>query len=148
MSTPTRPSTSDRDWSGRFLALLSLAIALASLAYNTWRNETTESHRNARQAGFVVLDQTAQLQQIIDTRFYAGDTSEMTRIAAWGKAGLLRDLGPLVSEAAGQRAQRAFDVWSKRADALDRKDPAAAAEIAMALRGLRDQTIADLRRLR
>jgi hypothetical protein len=41
------------------VALLSLAIALASLGYNTWRNETTESHRNARQAGFVVLDQTA-----------------------------------------------------------------------------------------
>ncbi len=147
MSNPSRPPASDRDWSGRFLALLSLAIALASLGYNTWRNETTESHRNARQAGFVVLDQTAQLQQIIDMRFYAGDTSDMTLIAAWGKAGLLRDLGPLVSDAAGRRAQRVFEVWSKRTEALDRKDPAAAAEIATALRQLRDQTIADLRRL-
>jgi hypothetical protein len=148
MSTSSRPSTRGRDWSGRFLALLSLAIALASLGYNTWRNETTESHRNARQAGFVVLDQTAQLQQIIDMRFYAGDTSEMTRIAAWGKAGLLRDIGPLVSDTAGQRAQRVFEIWSKNAEALDRKDPAAAAEIAAALRQLRDHTIADLRQLR
>jgi hypothetical protein len=82
-------------------------------------------------------------------RFYAGDTSDMTRIAAWGKAGLLRDLGPLVSDETAQRAQRAFEAWSKRTEALDRKDPvAAAAEMTAALSEPRDQTIADLRRLR
>lgn len=147
MSNPTPAPQPTRDWSGRFVALLSLAIALASLGYSTWRNETTEAHRNARQAGFVVLDQLAQLQQLIDLRFYAGDDSEMTRIAAWGKAGLLRDLGPLVSSKTGAQAQQVFEVWSRRADALDRKDPAAAAEMTAALRALRDQTIADLRRL-
>jgi hypothetical protein len=147
MSSAVSTSRPMRDWSGRFVALLGLAIALASLGYNTWRNETTEAHRNARQAGFVVLDQIAQFQQLVDLRFSAEDDSETTLIAVWGKAGLLRDLGPLVSSETGLQAQRAFEVWSRQADALDRKDPAAAAEMTAALRRLRDQTIADLRRL-
>lgn len=140
-----RPS---RDWSGRFLALLSLGVALTSLGYTTWRNETTEAHRNARQAAFLLLDQTAQWQQIVDTRVYGGDDSEMLRIAAWGKAGLVRDLGPLVSPQAGQRAETAFRTWSRRAAALDRNDEAAAEAMTAALRDLRTQAIADLHRLR
>jgi len=137
-----------RDWSGRFLALLSLSVALTSLGYTTWRNETTEAHRNARQAAFLLLDQTAQWQQLVDTRVYGGDESEMLRIAAWGKAGLVRDLGPLVSPQAGQRAEAAFRTWSQRADAIDRHDDAAAEAMAAALRDLRTQVIADLHRLR
>jgi hypothetical protein len=137
-----------RDWSGRFLALLSLGVALAGLGYNTWRNETTEAHRNARQAAFVVLDQAAQLQQIIDTRAYGGDGGEATRIAAWGKAGLLRDLGPLVSEASGRRAEAMFATWSAQAGAIDRHDTDAAEAVNAALQRLRRQTLADLRRLR
>lgn len=144
------PSASrpNRDWSGRFLALLSLSVALTSLGYTTWRNETTEAHRNARQAAFLLLDQTAQWQQIVDTRVYGDDDSETMRIAAWGKAGLVRDLGPLVSAQTGQRAEAAFRTWSQRAADLDRHDEAAAEAMAAALRDLRTQVIADLHRLR
>lgn len=137
-----------RDWSGRFLAVLSLAVALTGLGYNTWRNETTEAHRNARQAAFIVFDQTAQLQQLIDARVYGGDASETTRIAAWGKAGLLRDIAPLVSDSAGREGARVFDVWSREADAIAQRDADAAESTHAALRRLRRQAIADLRRLR
>ena len=75
--SPPRPG---RDWSSRFLALLGLCVSLASLGYTTWRNETTEAHRNARQAAFLLLDQTAQWQQIVDTRVYGGDESQALRI--------------------------------------------------------------------
>ena len=36
------------------VALISLAVALSSLAYNTWRNERTEHNRNVRTATFEV----------------------------------------------------------------------------------------------
>ena len=38
------------------VALISLVIAVSSLAYNTWRNETTEEQRNIRHAAFRVLE--------------------------------------------------------------------------------------------
>ena len=55
------------------LALLSLLVALISLGYNTWRNEATEDHRNIREAGFQVLLQLGELQQIVSHRhdFYS-----------------------------------------------------------------------------
>lgn len=147
-SLPDEPMRPGRDRVGRFLALLGLCVSLASLGYTTWRNETTEAHRNARQAAFLLLDQTAQWQQIVDTRVYGGDESQALRIAAWGKAGLVRDLGPLVSADAGRRADAAFGIWSRRADALERHDEAAAEALSTALRDLRAQVIADLHRLR
>ena len=106
MNAPDKaPVIRSRDWSGRALALISLAVALAGFSYNTWRNETTEAHRNVRQASFQMLNEIGQLQQIVDNRYYANDHSEMTRIAGWGKAALLRDLGPLVSPTTAQRSQ-------------------------------------------
>ncbi|GAB4126870.1 MAG: hypothetical protein Tsb0027_26240 [Wenzhouxiangellaceae bacterium] len=52
------------------LSLLSLLVALTSLGYNTWRNEATEDHRNIREAGFQVLLQLGELQQIVGHRHY------------------------------------------------------------------------------
>lgn len=106
---PETPTQRSRDWSGRVIALISLVVALMGLGYNTWRNEATEAHRNARQASFELLDQLGQLQQIVDNRYYAGERSEMTRIAAWSRAALIRDMGTLVSPATQDRAQEAFD---------------------------------------
>lgn len=137
-----------RDWSGRVVALISLAVALTGLGYNTWRNETTEAHRNARQASFALLDQLGQLQQIVDNRYYAGERSEMTRIAAWSKAALIRDMGSLVSRQAQLRADAAFETWSKHADEIDEHDPEAEKAISESLGQLRSQVLADLQRLR
>jgi len=39
------------------VALISLAVALTALSYNTWRNERTEHNRNIRVAAFEVLAQ-------------------------------------------------------------------------------------------
>ncbi len=52
------------------VVFVSLLIALTGLAYNTWRNETSEAHRNIREAGFRVLVELGELQQIIDRTYY------------------------------------------------------------------------------
>ncbi len=149
MHSPPDPATPPpaRDWNGRALALISLVIALAGFSYNTWRNETTEAHRNVRQASFELLDEVGQLQQIVDNRYYAGDRSEMTRIAGWGKATLIRDMGSLVSPATAQRAQQAFDAWSAHAGNIDRQDAEAEAAVSSSLLDLRRQVLADLHAL-
>ena len=48
------------------LAIISLLIALASLSYNTWRNDATEQNRNQRAAGFALLQELAALQLLVD----------------------------------------------------------------------------------
>lgn len=142
------PPMRSRDWSGRILALISLVVALTAFSYTTWRNETTEAHRNVRQAAFQMLDEIGQLQQIVDNRYYAGDRSEMSRIAGWGKAGLLRDLGPLVSPATAKRAQAAFDAWSANAEGIDAHDAEAEKRVSHSIKQLREQVLAELMALR
>jgi hypothetical protein len=136
-----------RDWSGRVMAIISLVVALTSLGYNTWRNESTESHRNIRQACFIILEESAALQQIVEVRFYGGDRSKSTWIAAWGKASLIRDLGMLAPPRTGQEAQNVFHVWSKRSHGIDARDPLAEDEMSDAIERLRRQTLDDLREL-
>ena len=136
-----------RDWNGRILAFTSLAIALIGLAYNTWRNESTEAHRNIRQACFIILEESAALQQLVQIRYYGGDRSTSTWVSAWGKASLIRDLGNLAPPKTGQEAQQVFTVWAKRAHEIDARNPLAEDEIDDAIERLRRQTLEDLREL-
>ena len=131
-----------------WLAMLSLAIALFGLGYNTYRNETTERQRNVRDAGFVVLDALGELQQLADTRFFGGERSEANRIAIWGRVVLARDVSGLVSDRAGARAQELFEVWSANARAFDAGNQQAETALAEAIRAARAQVLADLRALK
>lgn len=130
------------------LALVSLLIALFGLGYNTWRNETTEHHRNVRQSAFVALDALGEVQQLADTRFFGGEHSEANRIAIWGRVTLIRDIASLVSLDTAGRADALFAAWSGQAAAFDDGDAEAERLVAVAIRDARAQVLTDLRRLR
>ena len=129
------------------VALISLLVALSGLGYNTWRNETTESHRNTRQAAFVVLQQLGELQQVADERFYAGKRSDVNRISGWGKVALVRDLSVLVSPASAAHAKQLFLAWQQRLDGLDSGDARAEQEISQSIVAVREQVLRDLESL-
>ncbi|MFU8814776.1 MAG: hypothetical protein ACNA7W_05490 [Pseudomonadales bacterium] len=131
-----------------WLALLGLLIALFGLGYNTYRNETTESQRNTRQAAFLALEALGELQQLADTRFFGNDTSEINRIAIWGKVIVIRDFTTLVSPAAQQGGRSLFEIWSTQAEAFDAGDRDAERQLADAIRELRSTVMEDIRRLR
>lgn len=130
------------------LALISLGIALFGLGYNTWRNETTERHRNVRQSAFVLLSTLGELQQLADTRYFGGERSESNRIAIWGRITLVHDIAGLVSSESAARAEALFDTWSAQAGAFDRGDAQAEKAVAESVRAARAQALADLRALR
>ena len=48
------------------VALISLAVALLALGYNTWRNETTERQRNIRHVAFLLIEHSGNLQSLIN----------------------------------------------------------------------------------
>ena len=130
------------------VAIISLVVALAGLSYNTWRNESTEAHRNVRQGAFAMLEQLGQLQQLVDQRFYAGKKDDVNRITCWGKVALLRDTAPLVSEATQRQAERLFQVWSEQLEAMDEGDAAAEKKVSDQIAALRTLLIAELKALR
>ena len=130
------------------VAIISLVVALSGLGYNTWRNETTEAHRNVRQGAFAMLEQLGQLQQLVDQRYYADKKDDVNRITCWGKVTLVRDTAPLVSPAATAKANRLYEVWSERLDDLDAGDAGAEQAISAAIADTREQLLSELKALR
>lgn len=119
------------------VALISLAVAIVSLGYNTWRNETSEVHRNWRQAAFQITIEANQLQQFVLYRRYFHDQQDHalkpmqdadTWIGGWAKAMGIRDLTSLLPEPLPERGQALFNAWQNNAGKLD--DGGTAAEAA------------------
>lgn len=130
------------------VALISLAVALFGTSYNTWRNQTTELHRNSRTAAFMVLDALGELQEIADRRFYGGDHSDANRIAGWGKVAVVRDMAPLISSETDMRAHRLFDAWQTNVDRIEKGDEDAKRRISGAIVETRSRILEDLKNLK
>ena len=47
------------------VAIISLVVALSGLGYNTWRNESTESNKNIRDAGLFMMKELTELQEVV-----------------------------------------------------------------------------------
>ncbi len=116
------------------VALISLAVALASLGYNTWRNETSELHRNWRQAAFQITIELNELQQIVlYRRYFHGQQDHPfvplqdaeTWITGWGKVASIRDLSSLLPEPLPDHGQRLHSTWQKHASRLEHDGAAA-----------------------
>ncbi|HEY5806415.1 MAG TPA: hypothetical protein VIT67_00515, partial [Povalibacter sp.] len=93
------------------VALISLAVALSSLGYNTWRNEQTERNRNVRMAAFEVLKHLGELQLVVNSAYFAKDTQLGHPMAGWGHVALISDLSQLLPAPAPERAEMLHGAW-------------------------------------
>src|SRR5262245_9011048 len=93
------------------VALISLAVALSSLAYNTWRNERTEQNRSVRVAAFEVLKNLGELQVIVNCAYFGKNQRLGDPMAGWGRVTLISDLSQLLPPPAPERAERLLHVW-------------------------------------
>jgi len=159
----SRPTGGSRGGRKRFwnqvnnnlVALISLILAIASLGYNTWRNETTEVQRNWRDASFQILVEIGELNQIILMRRYFSpaepDQSSSSQtdatipqpeswVRGWGNVTMVRDISSVLPPPLPAQGQDLFDQWQEHASALhDRSDPAAREEAADTLLGSIEQ---------
>lgn len=125
------------------VALISLAIALASLGYNTWRNEQTEMNRNIRYAAFEMLVRLGELQQIADQLHYSKELQRGDPITGWGYVAVIRDLAMVMPEPVKQSADALFAAWEKDFAGLGERQ-VAIDEITKAIRDNRREVVSAL----
>ncbi len=107
------------------VALISLAVALSSLAYNTWRNEQTEYNRNIRVAGVELLLKLGELEKVVFFAHYDSDSQAGNPRAGWAHALTIRDLGALTPEPARNSAVSLVEIWQQNWSGLGKSEDAA-----------------------
>lgn len=109
------------------LALLSLLVALSALFYNTWRNESSEAHRNVRAAEFEMLKNLAELQQVIDYAHYRMDKQRGDPTRALTLVLEINDLGTLTPPAVKTASDKLLAAWRTYGDQVAENREAAGA---------------------
>ena len=93
-------------------AVSGVLFALIGFSYNAWRLEVSEDNSNVRTAAFAVLNELAELEQLIYHAHYDRiDTSART---GWVKVGLIVDLSDLISTPVHQQALLLRQSWQQR----------------------------------
>jgi len=80
------------------VAIISPALAIASLSYNTWRNERNEVNSNMRMAAFELLSTLSELKALVYLGHYDHDTERGNPRIGWTYVVILSDLGELLPE--------------------------------------------------
>jgi len=109
------------------VALISLAVALTSLGYNTWRNERTEANRNIRNAGFEILLKLGELDRIVFFSHYDRDTERGSPRTGWAYVLTVRDLGELTRDPAATSSRQLVSTWQANWSGLGTDDTSAQA---------------------
>lgn len=109
------------------LALLSLLVALSALSYNTWRNESSEKHRNIRAAEFEMLKELIELQQIIDYAYLRQDLQQGDLAKGLGHVLFIHDLAMLTPEPVVNSTQALLAAWNDDSEKLMASKEAGAA---------------------
>ena len=107
------------------VALISLAIAVTSLGYNTWRNEASEHNRNQRVISIEILLMLSELQQVIlDRRYGKEEDGKSSLRRGWVMALTIRDISMIATGAVPDSADRLFEVWQRDSGSLGSSDDA------------------------
>jgi len=130
------------------VALISLTVALSSLAYNTWRNERTEHNRNIRAATFELLTKVSELQRVVFLAQYDRDLVGGSPRSGWTYVLSIRDLSTVAPAPLPAQAEELQKVWSGNWEGLGKDDETAVNRIDDAIGRLRDATLSTLRSLR
>lgn len=97
------------------VAIISLIVALSSLAYNTWRNESSEANKTIRDAGFFMMQELSGLQEIVLYARYDRNDERADIKSAWSHVLTVKDMSYTMPTHVQDRAQQLLDVWQKNA---------------------------------
>ena len=101
------------------VALISLAVAVTGLGYNTWRNEASEHNRNQRLVSIELLLMLGDLEQLTLDKHYGADADrDAVSRKAWAKVLSIRDLAQISEGSVPESAMALYDILSSDYDEL------------------------------
>ncbi len=107
------------------VALISLAIAITSLGYNTWRNEASEHNRNQRLVAIELILMLSDLQQaLLDSRYGKESESKSNLRKGWVAVLTIRDISMVAGGAVHESADVLFATWERESGSLTSNDEA------------------------
>mgnify|MGYP001022723514 CR=1 FL=1 len=106
------------------LSIISVLIAIASLSYNTWRNDVTEQNRNQRAAGFALLQELAALQLLVDHLTYGESHQQADTITGWTRVVFIGDLAHLTAPKVEDGARNLRTQWGADVGRLESSEEA------------------------
>ncbi len=95
------------------VAIISLVVALSGLGYNTWRNESTESNKNIREAGFFMMQELTELQEVVLYARFDSDDDRGDIKSGWSHVLAVKDISYAMPEAVQKDAVALSVVWQK-----------------------------------
>ena len=105
---------------GNAVALISLAVALAGLSYNPWRNERTEHNRNIRTAAFEIIAKLDDLERVVYLAQYEpGDSGGNSKVG-WTDVIIIDDLSKAMQMEVFAHELRT--VWGQNFEGLGNED--------------------------
>ena len=129
------------------VALVSLAVAITSLGYNSWRNEASESNRTQRNVAIEVLMQLGDLQEVTWTHHYDKDFEGKGNLrSGWTLVLVIRDISQILGGEVPESANELHLVWDKNSGRLD-ESPEAMNAIIDAIEAVRGDTLKMLQQL-
>lgn len=94
------------------VALISLVVAIASLGYNTWRNEASEHNRNQRLVTIEVLRNIGELQQLVYHRHWDNDAADKGNPrTGWALVLTIRDLSQVLDGTMPESGRELWAAW-------------------------------------
>ena len=118
------------------VALISVAIAIMSLSYNTWRDGASEHNRNQRTGSYEVLLQLGELQQLVFHLHYDRDESRGNPRTGWAIVLTIRDIALILDEPVPAQAEALLETWDEHWQGLG-EDPDSVEAIVAAINATR-----------
>lgn len=128
------------------IALASLLVAIVALAHTSWRYAHMEKNQNIRVAGFEVLLNLGQLQQVVNASYYDPKNSLANPMLGWGNIALIGDLSELIPDPAPQAANKLLDTWKANFSKIQ-KDEAAVEKVSSDIDKSREAVLQVLKQL-
>jgi hypothetical protein len=104
------------------VAIVSLAVALTSFSYTTWRNERSEHNRTIRQASFQLLAALGEMQQVVFHAHYDRDAARGNPRTGWVYVATINDFSATMPAPVPDRAQELFAAWRDHWERLGDND--------------------------
>ena len=101
------------------VALISLAVAVTGLGYNTWRNEASEHNRNQRLVSIELLLMLADVQQLTQEAQWGNNEDRAPILREiWSKILTIEDLSQISEGSVPVSATALYKIWSEDYDKL------------------------------